>query len=42
MPGLIEVGRQASLGIAIEEILLVAEASREDEWEGVILYLPLR
>jgi hypothetical protein len=26
----------------IEDILLVAEASQDEEWEGQILYMPLR
>jgi predicted nuclease of predicted toxin-antitoxin system len=42
MPGIIEVSRSVPIGIAIEDILLLAEASRDDEWEGQILYLPLR
>lgn len=42
MPGLVEVGRQLTVSQAIEEILLLAEASREGEWEGQIIYLPLR
>ena len=29
------------IGLAIEEILLRAEASFPGEWEGQILYLPL-
>jgi hypothetical protein len=42
MPGVIEVNRSVPLGVAIEDILLLAEASHENEWEGQVLYLPLR
>lgn len=42
MPGVIEVGRSAPMGTVIEDILLLAEFSLEDEWEGQIIYLPLR
>lgn len=41
MPGVIEVGRSVSIGLAIEDLLLLAECSGEDEWEGQVLYLPL-
>ena len=42
MPGVFEVGRKAPIGIAIEDILLLAECSLEGEWEGQVRYLPLR
>lgn len=41
LPGVIEVSRSVPLGRAIEDILLLAELSLEDEWEGQVLYLPL-
>lgn len=41
MPGLFEVGRSVPLRRAIDDILLIAECSREGEWEGQIRYLPL-
>ena len=41
MPGLFEVGRAVPLRQAIEDLLLIAECSREGEWEGQIHYLPL-
>lgn len=41
MPGVVEVSRSVSIGMAIEDLLLLAECSREGEWEGQILYLPL-
>jgi len=41
MPGIFEVTRRVPLGRAIEDLLLLAEGSREREWEGQIRYLPL-
>ena len=42
MPGVIEINRQVAVRIAIDDLLLLAEFSLENEWEGQILYLPLR
>ena len=42
MPGVFEVGRSVPIRSAIEDILLLAECSFEEEWEGNILYFPLR
>lgn len=42
MPGVFEVGRHVPVGVAIDEILLIAECSLEGEWEGQVRYLPLR
>lgn len=42
MPGVFEVSRSVPIGLAIEEILLIAEGSLEGEWEGQVQYLPLR
>jgi len=42
MPGIFEVSRKVSIGVAIEELLLIAECSLEGEWEGQVRYLPLR
>jgi len=42
MPGVFEVGRGVPIGVAIEEIILLAECSLENEWEGQVRYLPLR
>lgn len=41
MPGLVEVGRAVPISRAIEDILLLAECSSADEWQGQVLYLPL-
>ncbi|MBL8259394.1 MAG: DUF5615 family PIN-like protein [Candidatus Competibacteraceae bacterium] len=42
MPGVIEINRQVAVRVAIDDLLLLAEFSLENEWEGQILYLPLR
>jgi len=41
MPGVFEVSRVVPLGGAIEDLLLLAECSLDDEWEGQVRYLPL-
>jgi len=42
MPGLCGVSRRVSVGLVIEEILLLAEYSLKHEWEGQVRFLPLR
>ncbi|MEX0801770.1 MAG: DUF5615 family PIN-like protein [Candidatus Binatia bacterium] len=42
MPGVFEINRTIPHGLAIDDILLLAEYSSEGEWEGQIYYLPLR
>lgn len=42
MPGLFEVSRRIPIGLAIEEIILIAVCSLEGEWEGQVRFLPLR
>jgi hypothetical protein len=42
MPGVFAIGRSVPVGIAIEDVLLLAEYSEEGEWEGQVYYLPLR
>ena len=42
MPGVFEVGHAVPVSIAIEDILLIAEFSLENEWEAQVIYLPLR
>ena len=42
MPGVFIVSQEISIGQAIEEILLLAGCSLEGEWEGQIIFLPLR
>lgn len=42
MPGLFEVSRRVAVGLAIEEIILIAECSFDGEWEEQVRFLPLR
>ncbi len=42
MPGVFEANREVLIAQAIEDILVLAECSREAEWEGQVRYLPLR
>ena len=42
MPGVFELAYDIAVGVAVEEILLLAECSLEGEWEGQVRYLPLR
>jgi hypothetical protein len=42
MPGLIEVGPSVPIAAAIDDRLLIAHCGRPDEFEGRVLYLPLR
>jgi hypothetical protein len=42
MPGLFEISRRVPVGLAIEEVILIAECSFDDEWEGQVRFLPLR
>ena|SRR5437660_63072 len=42
MPGLIEAGPRVSIAGAIEDLLLIAECSEPGEWQGQVIYLPLR
>lgn len=41
MPGVFEVSQDIPIGIAIEEILILAECSLAGEWEGQVRFLPL-
>ena len=42
MPGVFEVGHAVPVSVAIDDVLLVAELSLENEWENQVIYLPLR
>jgi hypothetical protein len=42
MPGVFEVSRDVPILISVEDILLISECSRPEEWEGQVRYLPLR
>lgn len=42
MPGVFEVPKNLAPGEVIKDILLIAEASLPNEWEGQVRYLPLK
>lgn len=42
MPGVFELAQDLPIGVAIDEILFLAECSVENEWEGQVRFLPLR
>lgn len=42
MPGVFEVSQSVPVGVVIEDVLLIAEASAQGEWEGQVRYMPLR
>jgi hypothetical protein len=42
MSGVFEINRSVSIGVAIEELLLLAEYSLDGEWIGQIRHLPIR
>ena len=41
MPGVFDVNRSGPVGVAISDLLLLAECSLPVEWEPQILYLPV-
>jgi hypothetical protein len=41
MPGVIEVADDLPLAQMIDDILLIAETSERNKWEGRVIYLPL-
>ena len=42
MPGVIEVSQLIPIGEAIEELILIAECSLENEWQNQVIFLPLK
>ena len=42
MPGIFVVPQELSISQAIEDLLLIAECSIEEEYEGQVRYLPLQ
>ncbi len=42
MPGIIEVRQDLPISGVIEDLLLLIGTSEGGEWEGQVLYLPLR
>jgi|SRR5580765_7160457 len=41
MPGVFEISQDLPIGRSIEEIVIIAECSQAEEWNGMIQYLPL-
>jgi hypothetical protein len=41
MPGVVIASQSLPVGHVIEELVLLAECSREGEWEGRVVHLPL-
>ncbi len=42
MPGVIEVSQDVPIGEAIEDLILIAECSLENEWHNQVIYLPIK
>jgi len=41
MPGVFEVSLNIPIGLVIDDLLLLAELSLDNEWSGQVRYLPL-
>lgn len=41
MPGVILIPRSVPIRVAIDELALIAEASLEGDWAGIVSFLPL-
>lgn len=39
--GIFEIPQDLPIGRAVDEIVMIAECSRDDEWVGMIQFLPL-
>ena len=42
MPGVVEVAVSATIGAALEDLLLLIAATRADEWPDQVKFVPLR
>lgn len=42
IPGVFEVSQDVPIGTAVDEILLLALCSDQDDWQGQIRFLPLK
>lgn len=42
MPGIIVVRQDLAIGSVLDDLLLLIDASHEGEWNGRVIYLPLR
>jgi hypothetical protein len=41
MPGVFMVPQDVAIGVAIDDLLLLALASEQDEWKDQVIWLPL-
>ena len=41
MPGVIVYPQNLAVGIAVQDVALLAECSEEGEWENKVVYLPI-
>ncbi len=41
-PGVLEVNISSPIGVVVEDILLLAELSFDDEWKDQIIYIPMK
>lgn len=42
IPGILVLRKNAAMGQVIEDLILIAEVAREDDYQNVISYIPLR
>ena len=42
MPGMFVVKKRAALATVIDDLLILAECSATEEWDGRVIYLPLQ
>jgi hypothetical protein len=42
MPGVFEVDCDATLGMILDDLILLTECSQDDEWDAQVIYLPLK
>jgi hypothetical protein len=42
MPGMFVVNQHAALAAVIDDLLILAECSESEEWDGQVIYLPLQ
>jgi hypothetical protein len=42
IPGILVLRKNAAMGQVIEDLVLIAEAAKDDDYQDVISYLPLR
>ncbi|MGI8927070.1 MAG: hypothetical protein ACR2HN_10555 [Tepidiformaceae bacterium] len=41
MPGVFAIAQSVPMGVAVEAVLFIAQASNPGEWEGQVVFLPL-